>query len=147
MSRILIPFLDLEILGGKQDRDPWGCQPECNECPIGPTICDCNECPYLLPESGPLVLRVLWRWKELDRFGVPLDRRFPLGALDVPRLMLAYNSMNRKNQWTLQFGGIIHTGSIYHDEDCDPCEVLAAIVKKDADQARKEKADQARGGS
>jgi hypothetical protein len=136
MSRILIPFLDLEALGGKQDRDPWGCSPECNECPTGPAICDCNACPYLLPESGPLVLRALWRHKERDRDGVPLDRRYPLGVLDVPRLMLAYNSMNKKNEWTLQFGGIVRDGSFSHDETCDPCEVLAAIVKDEAVRAR-----------
>ena len=133
--RTLIPWADLEALGGRQEGDPLYCS-ECDLCPCReyPGSApdgggDCGRdyaaephCPALLPESGALALRVLWRHR----------RTRALGAIDVPRMtMLAVNY-----GWALVMGGAFEAFGHAYNHISDPLEALAAIVHDEAEKAR-----------
>lgn len=108
MNRALVSWPDLAALGGRQEGDPPG-----KECLRD----DGFSYALVLPESGSLVLRVLWRHLGGDE----------LGAMDVPTFSLIPDVYPG---WmlTLRGQGRFH----HHDDILDPCEALAAIVKEEA---------------
>ena len=118
---IVVAMEDVEILGGPIKGDPLGRM--CNR--LGSYDCLYD---LILPESGAMILRVLWRWKERS------SSRHHFGVLDVPRLLPIHNSMTGQNEWALQWNGTWH--SLGHNEITDPCEALAAIVGDEAALAR-----------
>lgn len=74
-DQTLIPLSHIEMLGGRQEGDPLPAHPDCEAriCPAsvhGLNVCDhptdCEDL-LILPESGPLVLRVLSRYVAPDR--------------------------------------------------------------------------------
>jgi hypothetical protein len=123
---IVVSHFDLDTLGGRHDGDP----PGKDASNLGPFDC-LRE--LVLPESGALILRVLWRHKEKNQ---PRSNSYhrAFGPIDVPRLLSIHNGQTGRDEWALEWNGIWHT--LGHDEIRDPCEALAAIVKDEARTTR-----------
>jgi len=137
MSCALITWEQVAQLGGAVGGDPRSTRAQCNECfhqervhPDLPKQCTkpyigIQQCPLVLPESGALMLRILWR-----HFG---GRE--LGVMDVPMLLHAADFM-----WILRGPGkwLIELPCAEANHITDPCEALAAIVAAEVKKVEKQ---------
>jgi len=131
MARILIPWKQIEKLGGPVEGDPpnfWRA-PESHYCAENKNA--------TLPESGAFVLRMLWRHLAKNE-RQPYEGVWSLGVMDTPDLV----KRSLDGEWLLRHHNLVrdeHEFLPYRDADSlghghitDPCEALAAIVKVEA---------------
>jgi hypothetical protein len=119
--RILIPYSDLVALGGRQEGDPPP-MIECASVLVGKEREPARS--LVLPESGALACRVLWRH---------LGGR-ALWPFEVPRLLPIMDEQHG-DRWALEAGGAwLPFG---HGDILDQVEALRAIIRDEAEKARK----------
>ena len=145
MNPILVSWPDLMALGGPAPGDPPGRDCDCENCPhwTAPTSdvleADCNRaaqeqnsewcpCPLVLPESGPLVLRVLWRHLVTKK-----QATSPLGPMQVPEWKHWW--VGSDEEWAISHGWD-HRVYGNHGDLIDPCEALAVVVREEAEKIR-----------
>ena len=135
-DRVLIPWEQVEKLGGRMDGDPapWR---YCDITEVGCFDCagaeDCGgdvsgmSSPLVLPESGALVKRVLWRHLRLAS----------LRSMEVPDLQYS-DGTNARKSWYMETAEGMSSKWLGHGHITDECEALAAIVADEAGKVTNE---------
>jgi hypothetical protein len=136
MNHVFFSPVDLQALGGRIEGDPFevrACdvvEVGCRDCPAS-TVCDGDFSgtlsPLVLPESGALVLRVLWRRMQFPQ---------PSDPMYVPEFKQTKRYPEGSN-WCLKYHGET-TPFWVEGSVLDPCEALAAVLHDEAEKARKD---------
>jgi len=119
MNKPTVKWAHIKALGGPQEGDPF---------PWPKSIKDASFDQILLPESGPLVLRVLWR---------NLCPQHKIGSLVVPYLF------RHADQWWLATPTHLPV-KLGHGTVSDPCEALATIVARRVEDLGKASRDKSK---